>query len=121
MIVCKEGVGFRDAHGLVSEAVKRLAGDYSPDAMVNAVVELSPSLLGCPLTIEKAPLLLALDARSFVERRTIPGGPAREPIENAIRLSEENNRAVEAWMEEKTTLLASYREKIGETAAGLIL
>ncbi|MDQ2774881.1 MAG: argininosuccinate lyase [Acidobacteriota bacterium] len=115
-ITRREGVGFRAAHRLVSEAVRSLAGQYSLEGMVRAVEELGPSVLGRALTVHGDALLQALDARNFVAVRRIPGGPAPEAIRDALAISDEKSRAVEDWIAEKGLLLSSYRQRIQQSA-----
>jgi argininosuccinate lyase len=108
-LVRREGMSFREAHHLVSAAVKALDGRYSPEAMVDAVVSLAPSL-----TASRAELLEALDPRHFVEIRRIPGGPASEVLQSAIEEAESHLAETEEWLEKKTALMARYPRRIDE-------
>ncbi len=101
-LVRNEQLSFRDAHHIVSAAVRELRGKYSPEAMVDAV--LSANTLKTP----RAALLKALDPVHFVEVRRIPGGPAIEPVRDAIRQAETEIAATEKWLASKTELLAGY-------------
>jgi argininosuccinate lyase len=115
-ITRREGVGFRSAHRLVSQAVRSLAGQYSPEGMVRAVEEMAPSVLGRRLTVDKNDLLEALDARHFVTVRRVPGGPAPEAIEAALAISDEKSKEVEGWIAKKAALLSSYRERLKQAS-----
>jgi argininosuccinate lyase len=101
-LVRREGISFHDAHGLVSAAVKSLHGEYSPEAMVDAV----SALAGHRLSTPRSELLEALDPAHFVAIRTIPGGPAREAMEPQLAAAVEDLAHDRNWVEEKATLLA---------------
>jgi argininosuccinate lyase len=105
-LVRNEQLSFRDAHHIVSAAVRELRGKYSPEAMVDAV--LSAHALKTP----RAALLEALDPVHFVEVRRIPGGPAIEPVRDAIQEADTEIAATEKWLASKTELLAAYPKRI---------
>jgi argininosuccinate lyase len=111
-LVRGDSLGFRAAHGLVSEAVRTLNGGYSPESMVDAVQILAREHLGRDLYTPREDLLRALDPRWFVSIRRIPGGPAYEPVEAALRLAQTSLAETNAWIEAKRSLLASYPERI---------
>jgi argininosuccinate lyase len=108
-LVRREGMSFREAHHLVSAAVKALHGRYSPEAMVDAVVSLAPSLKA-----SRAELLEALDPRHFVEIRRIPGGPAPEVLKSALEEAENHIAETQGWLAKKTALMAGYPRRIEE-------
>ena len=83
-LVRSESLNFHAAHLLVSEAVRALEV-YSPTLMVDTVQRLAREQLGRNLQTSREELLRALDPRWFVSIRRIPGGPAREPIQAALR------------------------------------
>ena len=112
-LVRSEGLSFREAHHIVSDAVRSLRGRYSADAMVDAV--LSAASLRTP----RAVLLKALDPVNFVAVRRIPGGPAMEPVHDAMREAEAEIGATEAWLEAKTALLEAYPKRIEEARQSL--
>jgi argininosuccinate lyase len=68
-LVRRGGVSFREAHNLVSAAVKALNGPLFPRS-VEAVKSLAPFL-----TASRAELLEALDPRHFIDIRRIPEAP----------------------------------------------
>jgi len=105
-LVRTEKISFREAHHIVSAAVRSLNGRYSPEAMVDEVLRAS----GVKTSSEV--LLQALDPVHFVEIRRIPGGPAIEPIRDAIREAESEIATTEAWLEAKRALLAAYPKRI---------
>jgi len=109
-----EPMSFRDAHHIVSAAVRDLRGHYSPEAMVDAVLSANP------LRTPREVLLNALDPVNFVAIRRIPGGPALEPVTDAIREAESEIAATEAWLASKTALLAGYAARIREARDALL-
>ncbi len=101
-LVREENLSFRDAHHLVSKAVRALDGKYSVEAMAD---EISRSV---NLTHEK--VRTALAPRNFVEVRTIPGGPGA--LKSVFADTEAEEAGVEVWIGHKDALLASYRETL---------
>jgi len=111
-LVRRESISFHDAHRLVSSAVRSLNGNYSPDAIVDAVSTAAPQSLGHPLRAARAELLRALDPVHFVAVRSIPGGPAREAVEPALAAAAQDRDQNLSWLSEKRAILAAYPEKI---------
>lgn len=111
-LVRREGLSFHAAHRLTSEAVRALEGRYSPESMVDSVQTLARERLGRDLYTPHEELLRALDPRWFISIRSIPGGPAREPVESALRLAEGSLAESSAWIETKRGLLTAYPERI---------
>lgn len=105
-LVRSEGLSFRDAHHIVSATVRSLRGNYSAEGMVDAV--LSANDLRTP----RAVLLKALDPANFVEVRRIPGGPAIEPVTQAMREAESEIFASDAWLASKKALLEACPARI---------
>jgi argininosuccinate lyase len=114
-LVRNEQLSFRDAHHIVSAAVRELRSHYSPEAMVDAV--LSANTLRTP----RAVLLKALDPVNFVEVRRIPGGPAIQPVRDAIQEAEAEIAATGKWLASKTALLASYPKRIEKERQSLFV
>ena len=117
-LVREENLSFRDAHHLVSKAVKFLNGKYSVASMADATARLAPKTLGRELHLTRDQLQAALDPRNFVEIRTIPGGPgALQPV---FADTEEQEASVTAWLTARETLLSTYRSnlrKLSQAAA----
>jgi argininosuccinate lyase len=113
-LVRSEKMSFREAHHIVSAAVRSLRGKYSAEAMVDAV--LSATTLSTP----RAVLLKALDPVNFVAIRRIPGGPAREPVLDAMREAEIEIAATGTWLASKKALLEAYPRRIDEARQSLV-
>jgi argininosuccinate lyase len=111
-LVRSEGLNFRQAHHLVSAAVKHLEGKYSPSAMADAVETLAPAQLGRPLRTSRAELLASMDPRHFVDIRKIPGGPSPEALRPALDQAGAEVRGVKAWIAAKDELFQTYPRMI---------
>ena len=115
-LVRREGASFREAHQLVSAGVKELRGElrgnYSPQAMIQAVEALAPLHLGRALRASPGELLEALDPWHFVAVRRAPGGPAPEAIRPALDLAEADVAETERWIAETSATLAAYPNRI---------
>ncbi|MCU1325386.1 MAG: argininosuccinate lyase, partial [Bryobacterales bacterium] len=111
-LVRREAISFHDAHGIVSAAVKSLNGNYSPEAVVDAVSAAAPDALGRELRTDRAELLLALDPAHFVAIRSIAGGPSAAAVRSALAAAEQDRDHAESWLACKQAVLAGYPEKI---------
>jgi argininosuccinate lyase len=112
-LVRSEEMSFRDAHHIVSAAVRSLHGHYSAEAMVDAV------LASNQLRTSRTVLLKALDPVNFVAVRRIPGGPAQEAVTAAISEAEVEIAAVESWLASKAAHLEAYPKRISEARESL--
>lgn len=111
-LVRNENISFRDAHHIVSDAVKQLNGVYSPTGMVDAV------MAGRSLRSSRETLLLALDPRNFVEIRNHPGGPAPVVVRAALVEAATGIAETGSWLATKSDLLKAYPERLATLAAG---
>ena len=105
-LVRNDSFSFREAHHLVSRAVKSLAGTYSPDAMAQATLDLAVDTIGRTVRLTKAQLQAALSPRTFIEIRTIAGGPGA--LGQAFHQAEAEAANVDSWINVKRSLMASY-------------
>ncbi|MBV9613666.1 MAG: argininosuccinate lyase [Acidobacteriaceae bacterium] len=106
------GLPFHTAHTVVSDAVHKLTGCYSPEAMIDAVNEAAQQRVGDRIEIDKAKLLQALDPEWFVSTRRVSGGPAPEAVEKALDQAEDENILAQTWIAEKQKLLEQYPARI---------
>jgi argininosuccinate lyase len=114
-LVRREGVSFREAHHLVSAAVKELRGNYSAQAMVDAVQALAPAL-----TSSREEILEALDPWHFIAIRRAPGGPAPDAIRPAVDQAEADLASTEKWIEEKPAALSAYPHRVKSACSELL-
>jgi argininosuccinate lyase len=82
------GVPFRSAHTIVSRIVTRT---HTGDLPITAALlnEISGEVLGAPLQVTEQFVQQALDPWTFVNVRTIPGGPAPATTRAALTASRE--------------------------------
>jgi argininosuccinate lyase len=113
-LVRSEGLSFREAHHIVSAAVKALNGKYSAGGMVDAV------LSAHPMATPREVLLRALDPVNFVEIRRIPGGPSPDVVRADIALAEADVAAREAATDVKADSLAAYPLRIRAACSQLL-
>ncbi len=111
-LVRQADLSFHAAHALVSAAVHKLNGQYSPGAMIDAVLELAPDQLGRKLQCDRAELLKALDPCHFVDIRRGPGGPAREAVHSALAQADTEQREAQAWIAAKQAVLQGYHGRM---------
>ena len=114
-----EGIGFRQAHKIVSEAVKEIAGRYSPAAMAKAASEAAHRILGRPLQTSQATMLKALDPANFIALRQVPGGPALEAIRPALADAAKAGALSQTWLQSKTSLLDSCPDRVAQLRTSL--
>ena len=97
-LVREAGLAFRDAHTLVSEAVKACCGDDLQ--VVEAMLACHPNLAP-----HAAALRQAMDPRHFIEIRTIAGGPAPAAVRAQIARAESSVAASRRWLSAKQQLI----------------
>src|SRR2546430_7144502 len=99
-LVRKAGMSFREAHGLVSKAVKASGVDDRPRAIATALLAANPSV---PLTQHE--IERALDPRHFVNVRRVTGGPAPEIVTEALSRAREQQVNFAQWVQSKQEML----------------
>jgi argininosuccinate lyase len=111
-LVRNEGVSFRQAHRLVSAAVKAAGANDGHAKLAERVAALAPQVLKRRLTTSHSALVRALDPRNFVRVRTITGGPAPRAV--AAQIERMRRALVEdaAWLVKKRRLLDGYPKKL---------
>jgi len=103
----REGhLSFREAHHLVSEAVLSNPEDDSPGRIVDDLLRLVPGVA------TRAVLLAALDPVTFIERRTISGGPARTAIEPELIRAQETQVELRCWLRGKQGALDAAHDEL---------
>ena len=105
-LVRESGLSFRQAHHLVAEAVQADPADDSHDRIVDEVLRHAPGVAS------RETLVAALDPRQFVERRSVPGGPARSAMEPELGRADRVQADLRAWLAETQSRLDSAREHL---------
>jgi len=118
-LVRKEGITFRQAHQLVSQAVEEVAGAYTHQRLVAALKRLAPKVIERRLKLADRECLKALDPKHFVEVRSIEGGPSPVRMQAAIARSRKVMASNQAWVKRKQQLLRSYPKRIRQAVAAI--
>jgi argininosuccinate lyase len=118
-LVRTAGLSFRNAHALVSLAVKELAGEYDVEAMADIVERELASAPG-KHAVTREQIRESLSAQNFVSIRRIAGGPARAALEPEIRRAESLLHRDAQWLAETKQKWADARELIRHDCAELL-
>ncbi|WP_172370078.1 argininosuccinate lyase [Sporosarcina jiandibaonis] len=99
-----EKISFRQAHHIVSNAVRALDAsgkEKLSDFTYDLVNQESMNVIKRPLTITEEQFKKALCPRNFVELRTILGGPAPKTMINSLSKSRSRVTASNEWVDKK--------------------
>ncbi len=116
-LVREEGLSFRLAHQFVSAAVKAVSTEYTPHRLIAELERLAPKVIQRPLQSRREDLMGALDPERFVRIRNVPGGPAPEAVGAELERTRREMAGMQAWLEEKWSLLAGYPRLIRSAVA----
>src|SRR5579864_2336151 len=105
-LVRQAGMSFREAHTLVSKAVKEAGGDDSPRAIATALLAENPSVPLTQYEIERV-----LDPRNFVNVRRVTGGPAPEVVTEALARARNDQAIFDEWIQSKQEMLQEARRR----------
>ena len=111
------GLAFRQAHRVASQVVK-LSNAEANLVTPRLVDEAARHTIGRPVLLSEDDLLAALDPWAFVEKRTIPGGPA--PAAMQVHLAQLSDRLAEDthWRDSRQAQIDSARsermQRLGE-------
>jgi len=103
-LVRREGLSFREAHGLVAEAVRACGARDDPASLADALRKSRPALKLTAQEIERC-----LDPEYFVQVRTVTGGPAREQTSAALERAGVEQRRIHAWITSTEAALDTAR------------
>ncbi len=107
-LVRKEGMSFREAHGLVAEAV-RASADDAAESIAAALRKVKPGL-----KMKREEVVKALDPGNFVLVRKALGGPAPERTAEALKRARGLQREWDEWVAEKQVMLDEARRGLRE-------
>jgi argininosuccinate lyase len=105
-LVRQAGMSFREAHALVSKAVKASGEDDSPRAIAVALLAENSAV---PLTQHE--IESVLDPRNFVRVRTVTGGPAPEIVTTGLSRARQDQAGFEHWIHLKQAMLREARRR----------
>jgi argininosuccinate lyase len=106
-LVRREGLSFREAHRMVSEAVRACGAQDDGDTIATMLKTQNP---GLRLTADE--IRQALDPANFVRVRAVIGGPAPERTADAIQSFLTAQKNIERWLSSKRELLDSARSAL---------
>ena len=106
-LVRREGLSFREAHGLVAEAVRACGAYDDPASLAEALRKSRPELRLTREEIESC-----LDPESFVQVRNVIGGPAREQTSTSLERAGAEQQRIEAWIASAGASLDSARASL---------
>lgn len=105
-LVREAKLSFRQAHHLVSQAVRANPEDDTPERVVDDLLRLAPAVA------PRETLLAALDPHVFVQRRGIAGGPSKAAIEPELRGARQVQAEFEAWVRGQRDRLQRAHEEL---------
>jgi argininosuccinate lyase len=111
-LVREAKLSFREAHGLVSQAVQANPNDDSPSRIVDHVLRLAPGVA------PRETLLAALDPLNFIDRRVVPGGPARAVLEPELERARAAQSELAQWLFAHQNHLEDARTELRRWTAG---
>ncbi len=103
-LVRREGLSFREAHGLMAEAVRACGSRDDPASLAEALRKSRPALKLTDQEIERC-----LDPEYFVQVRTVTGGPAREQTSAALERAGAEQKRIETWIASTDAALDAAR------------
>jgi len=103
-LVRREGLSFREAHGLVGDAVKACGRRDDPASIAGALLKSRPTMRLTGEEIEQC-----LDPENFVRVRKVIGGPAPEQTSAALERARAEQQRIEAWIASAEGSLAAAR------------
>ena len=110
-LVRREGLSFREAHGLVADAVRACGSRDDPASLAEALRTSRPALKLTSEEIERC-----LDPEYFVRVRTATGGPAREQTSVALERAVAEQRRIETWIASSEATLDAARVDVTRSA-----
>jgi len=114
-LVRTNGLSFRKAHEIVSAAVQDLVKNDKASLEYLTLDRLNKHalhVLGRKLNMSEEQLRNVLNPEHFIEIRSLEGGPNKERMEKTIAVRREQQRELNAWLDEKKEILESAKHMI---------
>jgi argininosuccinate lyase len=118
-LVRRDALTFRQAHNLVSVAVRATNSKEGVDRFVKRLQTMAPSVIGRRLRMSATDLRRALDLDNFVRVRAITGGPAPRAVKSELARARTELTQSVAWAAKKRAGLAAFRLCIQKESAAL--
>jgi argininosuccinate lyase len=103
----QRGLAYRTAHGIAAHVVNYMVKEklLATDITSQMVDEAAVKVIGKPLNIPDQAVKESLDPVTFVERRTLVGGPAPKEVKRMIQVRRERLKQAIAAQEERKRVL----------------
>lgn len=105
-LVREAKLSFRTAHQLVAQAVQAHPEEDTPARIVDDLLHLSPGIA------PRDQLMAALDPQTFVERRTIPGGPAPAALNPELARARRTHVEQSEWLDRQRAHLRAAHDEL---------
>lgn len=114
MLVRKEKIAYRSAHHVASRLVDLCTRQSLTVRQVTKemIADVFKEVIGRSLTADSECIRRSLDAHYFVEVRTMPGGPAREPLLHMLSASERTLKESCAWLDARRQAIADSASEL---------
>ena len=99
-LVRREGLSFREAHGMVASAVQAVGAHDDAPSLARALKFAHPSL-----QITEPEIAQVLDPVHFIAIRRITGGPAPERTAEALASARAEQSSIEHWLQTKRNVI----------------
>ena len=116
------GLPFRQAHGAVSALVTYAQSEQLEPSRLTARMlrEVAAARLGLEIALSEESFARALDARHFVEARTLPGGASPGATADVLAAQREQLNADSAWLGAQHDSLAAANSLLKSEVADLL-
>jgi argininosuccinate lyase len=120
-LVVDGGIPFRRAHQVVGRLVRELSVDgrdltaLTPEMVRRAAL----AEAGIDITMSSETLRTIADPAIFVDRRALPGGPARAAVDSALDRADDNLRGFSEWVDQRRAALTGAEDVLDRIAKQL--
>nr|WP_246120309.1 argininosuccinate lyase [Cohnella terricola] len=122
-LVRKEGLPFREAHGIVASLARRAyrSGMSASDLTVRMLNETALERIGRLLSLSEDELHEALDPERFVAIRDVIGGPNPQEVNRALSVQDAELQEAQEWTQKKQESHEHKFKELDRTIAGWFL
>ncbi|GFZ79484.1 argininosuccinate lyase [Paenibacillus marchantiophytorum] len=122
-LVREEKLSFRTAHHIVSDSVRKalVNGNDKRFLTLSVLNESALEVIGRKLSFNEEKLALALNAKHFVQVRTLIGGPNANEVERALNGQTQRLNDDKAWLTDKRRAIRAAQEDVERELQKLFL
>lgn len=122
-IVQYTDISFRSAHQIVSSVVKEAIETQTSITQIDGqmINKNSKKIIGKSLEFTDQMVQEALNPRCFVEKRTLPGGPAPEEMQRQLHQRQINLLADQKWLNQRWEHILQSEELLNRTVHDLLI